>query len=101
MPKDNVKTLMWFNLALPGLRGEEAANAQTFRDEFSSGMTRQQVAQAEELTTRCRDLSFMACDEHAPSCTAQRHPRGNGKVMDGANAYRSQSDQVDHANKKP
>ena len=27
VPKDNVKVLMWYTVALPGLRGEEATNA--------------------------------------------------------------------------
>ena len=62
VPKDNVKVLMWYNVALPGLRGEEASNALTFRDDFAAGMPRQQVAQAEALATRCRESGFKACE---------------------------------------
>ena len=46
----------------PGFGAKRRANALTFRDEFASGMTRQQIAQAEALAMRCRDSGFMACD---------------------------------------
>jgi hypothetical protein len=53
---------MWYDLALPGLRGEEASNALEFRDALAEEMTPQQVAQAQELAARCRDSGFKACD---------------------------------------
>ncbi len=62
VPKDNVKVLMWYNLALPGLRGEDAGSALVFRDELAAEMTEQQVAQATELATRCRDSGFKTCE---------------------------------------
>jgi len=54
--------MMWYNVALPGLRGEEASNALTFRDDLAKRMPRQQVAQAEALATRCRESGFKACE---------------------------------------
>jgi uncharacterized protein len=60
--KDEVKVLMWYTLALPGLRGEQAANALAFRDALAEELTREQVARAEALATACRESAFKTCE---------------------------------------
>jgi uncharacterized protein len=60
--RDNLKVLMWYTLALPGLMGQEAADAAAFREALAEEMEPDQVEQAEMLAVRCRESGFMACD---------------------------------------
>jgi hypothetical protein len=59
---DNVKALVWYTLALPGLTGEEASNALAFRDALIEEMDPDQVEQAGMLAARCGESGFTACD---------------------------------------
>jgi TPR repeat protein len=62
VPQDHVRALMWFNLSVSSSSREDAKIAAKNRDTVAAKMTPQQIAQAQEMTRKCRDSNYKYCD---------------------------------------
>ena len=60
--KDFIRAHMWYSVAAAALSGDEGKAAMKRRDYVASQMTAAQIGKSQEMTRRCQDTTFKACD---------------------------------------
>lgn len=62
VPHDVVRAYAWFSLAAAAMTGEEGKSASASRDLAAKQMTPAQIAQAQDLVSKCRRPGASQCD---------------------------------------
>jgi hypothetical protein len=53
---------MWLTVAVAGSKGDDVNRATTNQTNLASGMTAEQIEQAQEMARRCQDSQFVQCE---------------------------------------
>lgn len=65
VPQDPLRAYMWLNLASSTLTGDLGKMIASSRDTVAALMSPQQIAEAAEMTRRCRESSYKQCEPSA------------------------------------
>jgi hypothetical protein len=63
VPKDVILAYMWLTVAVAGSNGDDVNRATMNQTTLASGMTAEQIEQAQEMARRCQDTQFVQCEE--------------------------------------
>ena len=72
--QDDVRALMWFNLGVANISDSFRYLPETYREKVAARMTPAQIAQAQEMTSKCQASNYKQCGEIVTPAVAAALP---------------------------